>query len=109
MNLDEVAPADWDDRVLGASVPVVVDVWAPWCVPCRRVEPLVADIAARYGDRLRCVRLNADAAAEIVGRYQVLTLPTILLFAGGAEVGRIRGVPKPKKLSKLIDSTISAE
>jgi len=109
VSLTEVGPDTWDERVLAASGPVLVDVWAPWCVPCRRVEPIIAEAAARYGDRLECVRLNADEATDLVGRYQILTLPTVILFTGGAEAGRIRGVPKPKKLSGLIDSVISSE
>ncbi len=109
MTLEEVAPEAWEDRVIRAAVPVLVDVWAPWCVPCRRVEPLIADVATRYGDRLDCVRLNADEAADIVARYAILSLPTVLLFAAGEEIDRIAGVPKPKKLSKLIDGVINTE
>ncbi len=107
--MDQVSSGTWDARVLAASRPVLVDVWAPWCVPCRKVEPLVVDVAAKYGDRLECVRLNADEAPDLVGRYQVLTLPTVLLFADGEEAGRIRGVPKPRKLSELIDRVITSE
>lgn len=96
MSVITVTAEDWSTRVLGADVPVLVDVWAPWCVPCRRVEPLIQDAAATYGDRLICARLDADQAPDLVAAHQILSLPTILLIVNGAEAGRIAGSHGPK-------------
>lgn len=109
MSVADVSSATWDELVGRSATPVVVDVWAPWCIPCKKVEPIIADAAATYGDRLTCLRLDADDSPELVARFQVLGLPTVLLFVDGGEVGRITGVPRGAKLTELIEMIIPPE
>lgn len=109
MSVADVSSSTWDELVVHASTPVVVDVWAPWCIPCKKVEPLIADAATTYGDRLACLRLDADDAPELVARFQILGLPTVLLFVDGEEAGRITGVPRAAKLTELIEMIIPPE
>jgi thioredoxin 1 len=104
--LPDVTDADWDERVLSPGPPVLVDFWAPWCVPCRKVEPLVRDLAARHGDRLRTARLDVDANPATAGRYDVLSLPTVMLFVDGAPVERIAGSVSAKRLAKALAAHI---
>ncbi len=100
--LEAVTDADWDERVLGADTPVLVDFWAPWCAPCRKLEPVVRDIAARYAGRLRVATLNVDDEPRCAGRYDVLSLPTLMVFKDGAPVERISGAVKPKRLQAAV-------
>jgi thioredoxin len=77
--------------VLGSPVPVIVDFWAPWCRPCEAIEPHLKGIAEMWGDRVRLVRVNVDEEAGLSGRYGVLSLPTVILFAGGEPRATVHG------------------
>lgn len=100
MSSTDISPSDWDAQVLGASGVVLVDMWAPWCIPCKRLEPILHQVCEELS--VRCVRLNADDAPQIVADHTVLSLPTVLVFRDGAEIDRIVGVPKKKRLHEQI-------
>ncbi len=86
----EVTDATFDDDVLRASRPVVVDFWAPWCGPCRAVTPVLERLAAET-DRVDFVSIDIDASPRAASRYDVLSLPTVMLFHGGAPQETIIG------------------
>ncbi len=79
----EVTDATFADHVLASDVPVIVEFGAPWCRPCKAIEPALAEIAARAGGRLRLVKLDIDANLATPSRYGVLSVPTVILFAQG--------------------------
>ena len=102
---DALAPVtgeSWDARVLGADVPVLVDFWAPWCAPCRKLEPALEELAERHRGRLSVVTLNVDEEPATAGRYDVLSLPTLMVFAGGEPVARLTGAVKPRKIEAAL-------
>ena len=98
----DVSDAEWDARVLGGPLPVLVDFWAPWCGPCTRMEPAIHDLAARYSGRMVVARVDVEAEPRTAGRYDVLSLPTVILFRDGEPVERIAGAVKPKRLEAAV-------
>jgi thioredoxin 1 len=98
----DVTDAEWESRVLADALPVLVDFWAPWCAPCMRMEPAIHELAARYSGRLVVARVDVDAQPRTAGRYDVLSLPTVILFRDGAPVERIAGAVKPKRLEAAV-------
>ena len=87
----ELTTENFDEHVLRADKPVLVDFWAEWCPPCKMIAPILREIEAEYGDRLTIAGLNGDDHPEIVHRYGVMGFPTLNLYRGGEVVHRIVG------------------
>jgi thioredoxin 2 len=83
--------AEFDRLVARASIPVVVDYWAPWCGPCRMVAPELAKVAGRNAGRLLVVKVNTDVLADLGERFGIQSIPTLAVFAGGREIARTAG------------------
>jgi thioredoxin 1 len=99
--LSDVTDATFQADVLDADGPVLVDFWAPWCGPCRVVHPILEEIAAER-DELTVLSLNVDDNQQTAGRYEVLSIPTLILFRDGAEAKRVVGaLPKRRLESEL--------
>ena len=94
-DLPEVTDATFSDDVLEASGPVVVHFWAPWCGPCRIVDPIIEDLAGKHGERVRFMKMNVDDNPETAARYNVLSIPTVTLFEGGRPQETVVGA-RPK-------------
>lgn len=81
--MQDVTDSDFDDVVLRSQRPVVVDFWAPWCGPCRAVAPVLEQLAETYGGAVEFVKVDIDANPSVASRYDVLSIPTVILFEGG--------------------------
>jgi len=86
-----VAAATFDEHVLGAATPVLVDFWAEWCGPCRMMAPMVDEIAQTHAASLRVVKVNIDDASEIADRYSIMSVPTFAVFVDGRLTKQISG------------------
>ena len=104
--LPDVTNATFQSDVLEADGPVLVDFWAPWCGPCRVVHPILEEIAAERAGELRIVSLNVDENQQTAARYQVLSIPTMILFRGGAEAKRVVGALPKKRLESELEPAL---
>ena len=98
----EVTDATFEDRVLKAELPTVVDFWAVWCGPCKMIAPVLEEIANEYEGQFQILKLDVDNNGETAMQYGVMSIPTLIVFKGGKPVERIVGfMPKAKLLAKL--------
>ena len=98
----EVNESNWESEVLSSDLPVLVDFWAPWCGPCRALSPTVDALAQELSGKLKVVKLNTDDSGAVASRYNVMSLPTLMLFKGGRIVDQVIGAqPKPRIMSRL--------
>lgn len=109
MTLRAVGDGDWDEAVLSSPRPVLVDFWAPWCVPCAGVTKLVEQAARDHGDRVTAVAVNVDQEPRIAGRYEILGVPTLILFANGQPVERLDGRIRATRLAEALARHIDRE
>jgi thioredoxin 1 len=90
-----VTDKNFQQEVLESEIPVLVDFWAPWCGPCRMLEPIVNEIAEQYEGQVKVVKLNTDENSEIATKYAIRSIPTLMIFKGGQKVDMVVGaVPK---------------
>ena len=94
--------ADFDRLISSASVPVVVDYWAPWCGPCRMVAPELAKVAARQAGRALVVKVNTDELGDLGQRFGIRSIPTLAVFEGGQERARTTGARPAAELEAFI-------
>jgi thioredoxin 1 len=105
--LPDVTDANFQADVLESDTPTLVDFWAPWCGPCRVVHPILEEIAAERED-LRIVSLNVDDNQQTAGRYEVLSIPTLILFKDGAEAKRVVGAMPKRRLESELEPALAA-
>jgi len=103
----EFTDDNFDAEVLKSEIPVFVDFWAPWCGPCQQMGPLVEELAGEFGeDKVKIGKLNVDDNQVTAGKYNVMSIPTFLLFKGGEVVDTVVGGVQKEKLKQMIDKNL---
>lgn len=98
----EVSEKDFDQEVLQATVPVLVDFYAPWCGPCKMLAPVLEQFAGEHGASVKVVKVNVDECGNLAYKYSVMAVPTLVVIKGGKEVARRTGLQSKDALVKLV-------
>ena len=105
--VNEVTDDNFQAEVLEAETPVLVDFWAPWCGPCRMVAPVVEEIAKERGDALKVVKMNVDENQQTAITYEVMSIPTLILFSGGEVAKKVIGAYPKRKLEAELEPALT--
>ena len=102
----EVTDATFEQEVLKASLPVLVDFWATWCGPCRTVGPVVEAVAQQFKDRLKVAKVNVDDNVNVPSQYGIRSIPSLLFFRNGELVDQVVGAVPEAQLVKTVDKVL---
>lgn len=97
----------FDEAVIGSDKPVVVDFWADWCGPCKRIAPILEEIAVEHGEHITVAKLNVDDHPDLAMRYNVMSIPTLLVFSGGDVSKRLVGAKSKGTLLQELDEFLA--
>ncbi len=102
----EIKEAQFEESVLKAATPVLVDFWAPWCGPCLMVSPVVEELAEEYDGKMGFVKINVDDSPRIASQYGIMSIPTLIIFKDGAPVSNIVGFRPKDELKKSLEEAL---
>jgi len=105
---DEVAvtASNFDSEVVQSAVPVVADFWAEWCGPCKMIAPVLRELALQYKDKIKIAKIDVDAQVELAQQFNIVSIPTILVFSKGKVVKQQIGAVPRQALEKMINARI---
>jgi thioredoxin 1 len=103
----DITEETFEQAVLEAKTPMLVDFWAPWCGPCRAVAPILEELAVDYEGKIGIARLNVDESPTLAARYGISAIPNLIIFKEGKPVSQIVGYRPKAELKKALDETLS--
>ncbi len=103
---EELTDATFDSKVIKSPAPVLVDLWAPWCGPCRMLSPIIERIGEEYKGKVNVFKLNTDDNPQTAMQYRVQAIPTLLFFKGGKMVEQLVGVQPEKEIKNRLDGLL---
>ena len=102
----DVTDKNFEEEVIKSALPVLVDLWAPWCGPCRMVAPIVDKLAEHYDGNFKFCRLNVDENPQTASKYRIMSIPTLMFFKGGEAVDTVIGAVPERFLQPKIDDLL---
>lgn len=102
-----ITDQNFEAEILKSQTPALVDFWAEWCAPCRIVDPIVHELAGEYAGKLKVGKLNVDENPEVSQNYNVMSIPTLLIFKNGQPVKSVIGAQSRENIKKAIDEAIA--
>ena len=102
----DISDQDFEEEVLKSTLPVMVDLWAPWCGPCRMVAPVVEKLAEKYDKRFKFCRLNVDENPQTASRYRIMSIPTLMFVKDGKVVETVIGAVPERVLQPKIEGLL---
>ena len=106
--LVEADDASFQEAVVDSRMPVLVDVWAPWCGPCRAVSPVVESLSREFAGRIKVAKVNSDESPAVSARHRVTSIPTLLMYRDGKEVSRLIGARPAAELRSWVSGALAA-
>ena len=107
MSVSPTTEKTFTDDVLNSPAPVLVDFWAEWCGPCRAIAPILEDISDEYSEKIKVVKVNTDENIKITLRYEIRSIPTLILFIDGEPTWRMIGAKSKSALLKDLETWLS--
>ena len=98
----EVNDSNFSEEVLNSDIPVLVDFWAEWCAPCRAIAPYISEMAEKYNGKIKVAKLNVDDNPDTPSKLRISSIPTLVIFKDGKEVGRLIGAGPKKRIEDFI-------
>lgn len=103
----ELTDRNFEDEILKSSTPVLVDFWAVWCGPCRAIAPAVEQLAAEYKGRVKVAKMNVDDHVLVPQKYEIRSIPTLLIFKDGRVAGQIVGAVSKAKMEEALKKVVA--
>ena len=103
----EVETSNWNDSVLNSEIPVLVDFWAEWCGPCRSVNPIIEQLSQSLAGKVKVAKLNVDKNQEIAIKYNITSIPSLVLFKNGNEIDRTIGISSIDKYTNFVKTALN--
>ena len=102
----DVTDKNMETEVIKSSLPVLLDLWAPWCGPCRMVAPVIEKLETQYTDKIKFCRLNVDENPQTAAKYRIMSIPTLLFFKSGEVVETVIGAVPERTLQPKLDALL---